>query len=45
MKKSYIASAILGGAFFAVPYLTLGAPIWASIISAGAAYGARNVNF
>jgi len=45
MKKSYIASALLGGAFFAVPYLALSAPIWASALSAVAAYGAGMLIF
>ena len=45
MKKSYIASAILGSAFFAVPYLALGIPWWTCTIMAGAAYGAGMLLF
>lgn len=39
MKKQ-IFSAILGGTFFAVPYLALNVPVVASAVFAGAAYGA-----
>lgn len=45
MKKGYIASAILGGSFFAIPYLALNVPIWGSALMAGAAFGAGMLIF
>lgn len=45
MKKGYIVSAILGGGFFAVPYLALNVPIWGAGIMAGAAFGAGMLIF
>ena len=45
MKKGYIVSAILGGGFFAVPYLALGVPIWGAGLMAGAAFGAGMLIF
>ena len=45
MKKGYIVSAILGGGFFAVPYLVLNVPIWGAGIMAGAAFGAGMLIF
>ncbi len=45
MKKGYIASAILGGVFFAIPYLALSVPIWESVGIAGAAFGAGMLMF
>ena len=45
MKKGYIVSAIIGGGFFAVPYLALNLPIWASGLMAGAAFGAGMLMF
>ena len=45
MKKGYILSAILGGGFFAVPYLALNVPIWGAGIMAGAAFGAGMLIF
>ena len=40
MKKKYIFPVILGGTFFAVPYLALNIPILPSAVVAGVAYGA-----
>lgn len=40
MKKGYIYSALLGGAFFAVPYLALGIELIPSLAIGVAAYGA-----
>lgn len=40
MKKGYIYSAIIGGSFFAIPYLGLGIGILPSIAIGIAAYGA-----
>ena len=40
MKKGYIYSAIIGGAFFVVPYLALGIELLPSIAIGVAAYGA-----
>ncbi len=45
MKKGYIVSAILGGSFFAVPYLALNVPIWGAGLMAGAAFGAGMLIF
>lgn len=45
MKKGYIVSAIIGSGFFAVPYLALNTPIWASGLIAGAAFGAGMLLF
>ena len=45
MKKGYIYSAILGGAFFAVPYLALGLEILPSLAISAAAYGAGTLIF
>lgn len=43
MKKGYIYSAIVGGAFFAVPYLALGINLIPSIAIGVAAYGASTL--
>ena len=40
MKNKEILSAVIGGAFFAVPYLVLSAPMVPSIIIGAAAFGA-----
>ena len=40
MKKKYIFPVILGGTFFAVPYLAMNLPIIPSLVSAGVAYSA-----
>lgn len=40
MKKGYIYSAIIGGAFFAVPYLALGIELIPSVAISAVAYGA-----
>ena len=45
MKKGYIYSAILGSAFFAVPYLALGTQIIPSLAIGIAAYGAGMLIF
>ena len=45
MKKSYIYSAILGGAFFAVPYVALGIELLPSLAISAAAYGAGTLIF
>lgn len=45
MKKGYIYSAILGGAFFAVPYLALGVELLPSLAICAAAYGAGTLIF
>lgn len=45
MKKGYIYSAILGGAFFAVPYLALGVELLPSLAISAAAYGAGTLIF
>lgn len=45
MKKGYIYSAILGGTFFAVPYLALNIGIIPSIVIGGIAYGAGTLLF
>lgn len=45
MKKGYIYSAILGGTFFAVPYLALGVELLPSLAISAAAYGAGTLIF
>ena len=45
MKKEYIFSAILGGTFFAVPYLALGVQLVPSLAISAAAYGAGTLIF
>lgn len=40
MRKKYVFPVIIGGAFFAVPYLALNIPLLPSMLSAGVAYGA-----
>ena len=45
MKKGYIFSAILGGTFFAVPYLALGVQLIPSLAISAAAYGAGTLIF
>lgn len=45
MKKGYIYSAILGGTFFAVPYLALGVELLPSLAISIAAYGAGTLIF
>ena len=39
MKNKEILSAVIGGAFFAVPYLVLSAPMVPSILIGAAAFG------
>lgn len=43
MKKGSVFSAILGGAFFAIPYLALDVALFPSAVIAIAAYGAGNL--
>ena len=43
MKKGSVFSAILGGAFFAIPYLALDIAFLPSTVIAIAAYGAGNL--
>ena len=45
MKKGYIYSAVLGGAFFAVPYLALGINLIPSLAISAAAYGPGTLIF
>lgn len=45
MKKGYIYSAILGGTFFAVPYLALGVELLPSLAISASAYGAGTLIF
>jgi len=45
LKKNYIYSAILGGAFFAVPYVALGIELLPSLAISAAAYGAGTLIF
>lgn len=45
MKKEYIFSAILGGTFFAVPYLALGVQLVPSLAISAIAYGAGTLIF
>ena len=45
MKNSYIVSAIIGGTFFAVPYLALSVGIVPSLVIGAAAYGAGELIF
>ena len=45
MKKGYIYSAVLGGAFFAVPYLALGIELLPSLAISAVAYGAGTLIF
>lgn len=45
MKKGYIYSAVLGGAFFAVPYLGLGIELLPSLAISALAYGAGTLIF
>lgn len=45
MKKGYIYSAILGGTFFAVPYLALGVELLPSLAISVVAYGAGTLIF
>ena len=45
MKKNYIYSAILGGAFFAVPYVALGIELLPSLAISAVAYGAGTLIF
>lgn len=45
MKKEYIFSAILGGTFFAVPYLVLGVQLVPSLAISAVAYGAGTLIF
>ena len=45
MKKEYISSAILGGTFFAVPYLALGVQLVPSLAISAVAYGAGTLIF
>ena len=40
MRNKEIVSAVIGGVFFAVPYLALSAPILPSLLNGAAAYGA-----
>ena len=45
MKKNYIYSAILGGSFFAVPYVALGIELLPSLAISAVAYGAGTLIF
>ena len=45
MKKGYIFSAILGGTFFAVPYLALSIPLLPSLAIGAAAFAAGELVF
>ena len=45
MKKNYIYSAILGGAFFAVPHVALGIELLPSLAISAVAYGAGTLIF
>ena len=45
MKKGYIVSAIIGGTFFAIPYLALNVGILPSVAIGGIAYGAGTLIF
>lgn len=45
VEKNYIYSAILGGAFFAVPYVALGIELLPSLAISAAAYGAGTLIF
>lgn len=45
MKKGYIFSALLGGAFFAIPYIGLGIGIVPSVAIGGAAFAAGSLIF
>lgn len=45
MKNNDIASAIVGGAFFAIPYLALSVPLLPSLAIAGCAFGAGELVF
>ena len=45
MKKEYIFSAILGGTFFAVPYLALSVPLLPSLAIGAAAFAAGELVF
>lgn len=45
MKKGYIYAAIIGGAFFAVPYLGLGIELIPSLAISATAYGAGTLIF
>ena len=45
MKKNYIYSAILGGAFFAVPYVALGIELLPSLAISAVAFGAGTLIF
>ncbi len=45
MKKSEIASAVVGGAFFAVPYLALSIPIVPSLVIGACAFAAGELVF
>ena len=43
MKNKEIISAIVGGTFFAIPYLVLSAPLAPALIVSGAAFGASEL--
>ena len=45
MKNSEIASAVVGGAFFAVPYLALSIPIVQSLVIGACAFAAGELVF
>lgn len=45
MKNKEVFSAIIGGAFFAVPYLALSAPLIPSLVVGAAAFGAGELVF
>jgi 5-bromo-4-chloroindolyl phosphate hydrolysis protein len=45
MKNKEILSAVIGGTFFAVPYLVLSAPIIPSLVIGAAAFGAGELVF
>ena len=45
MKNSSVISAIIGGTFFAIPYLALSAPILPSLAIGACAFGAGELMF
>ena len=45
MKNKEVVSAVLGGTFFAIPYLALSTPILPSLLIGAAAFGAGELVF
>ena len=45
MKNKEVVSAVLGGTFFAIPYLALSTPIFPSLLIGAAAFGAGELVF